>query len=316
MKRVSLGDTGLHVSSLCFGSDSIGSKIPPQESFELLDFYYEVGGNFIDTANIYAAFFEGFHGGESETTIGEWLKQRGLRSQIILCSKLGQEFPGFARGLSAPDIQKECEASLRRLQTDYLDVYYAHVDDPDIPIGETMQAFHNLINAGKVRKIAASNMPVWRIAQANLISEINGYEPYSIIQQRYTYLRPHNGADFRHQIAMNDDLRDFARRSRVSLVGYSVLLQGAYTRKDRPLPPQYAGDDSEARMKALKEVAAETGITANQVIIAWMLQSDPKVVPIIAGSRTSQLQENIDALGVLLSDEQMKKLNTAGNPEA
>jgi aryl-alcohol dehydrogenase-like predicted oxidoreductase len=317
MTTIKLGRTNLQVSSLCLGTDAIGSRIDRATSFQLLDLYRESGGTFIDTANIYAAFLEGFHGGESETTIGLWMKDRGVRDQMVISSKTGFEFPGFAGGLNAAAIKRECEASLRRLQTDRLDIYLAHCDDANTALAETMEAFFDLIRAGKVRAIGASNVHVWRIAQANIVSEVNGWAPYSVVEQRHTYLRPRHGADLglhSPQICLGDELRHFAQKSGVALIGYTVLLHGAYTRADRPLPPQYAGPDAEARLNVLRAVASETGATLNQVVIAWMLQSDPFVLPIIAGSQISQLTESLGALNVILDADQLRRLNTAGNP--
>lgn len=135
------------------------------------------------------------------------------------------------------------------------------------------------------------------------------------MEQRYTYFRPRHGADFGPQICIGDDLKDFARKRDIILVGYSILLQGAYTRDDRPIPAQYAGPDAEERMVALQNVATEVGATLNQIIIAWMRRSKPAILPIIAGSKLEQLQETIGALNVCLSEEQMTTLNTAGNPD-
>jgi aryl-alcohol dehydrogenase-like predicted oxidoreductase len=317
MTRIKLGTTNLEVSSLCLGADSIGSKIDRDTSFQLLDLYRERGGTFIDTANIYAVFLKGFHGGESETTIGLWMKDRGVRDEMVISSKTGFEFPGFVGGLGAEAIKRECDASLRRLQTDRLDIYLAHCDDSNTSLTETMEAFYDLIRAGKVRAIGASNLHVWRIAQANSVSERNGWARYSIVQQRHTYLRPRYGADLglhSPQICIGDELRHFARQSGIGLIGYSVLLQGAYMRADRPLPRQYAGPDADARINVLRGVASETGATVNQVVIAWMLQSDPLVLPIIAGSQISQLTESLGAVNVTLNADQLRRLDTAGNP--
>ena len=135
------------------------------------------------------------------------------------------------------------------------------------------------------------------------------------IEQRHSYFRPRHGADFDPQICVNDDLRDFCRTRKLTLVAYSVLLQGAYMREDRPIPAQYAGPDAQARLAALKAVAQDAGASLNQVIIAWMRQSDPPVLPIIAGSRKEQLQETLAALDLLLSQDQMTQLDQAGNPD-
>src|SRR5690242_17314356 len=291
MQKIRLGKSGVEVSALCLGTDLYGSKRDRTTSFALLDFFHNAGGNFLDTANFYASWLEGFQGGESETTIGQWLKERGARDKMVIASKLAFDYPGSPGGLSAGEIERECEKSLRRLQTDRIDVYYAHRDDTATPLEETMQAFDRLVRAGKVRAIGVSNIRVWRIAEANTISQAHGWPQYCAIEQRHTYFRPRHGADFGPQICINDDLKDYARSHGITLIGYSVLLQGAYTREDRPVPKQYAGPDANDRLSALKAVAAETGSTLNQVVIAWMRQSDPPVLPIIAGSRTDQLLE-------------------------
>src|SRR5262249_15598950 len=233
---------------------------------------------------LYAAWLPGCQGGESETTIGLWMKERGARNEMVIATKLGFDYPGCAGGLSAAEIERECDKSLRRLGSDRLDLYYAHRDDPDTPLGETMGAFDRLIRAGKVRAIGASNLKGWRIAEANTVAGANGWARYCVVEQRHTYLRPRPGADFGPQICINHRLKDQARLRGMTLIAYSVLLQGAYTRQDRPLPAQYAGPDADARLRALRDVAAETGATVNQVVIAWMRQSDPPVLPIIAGS--------------------------------
>ena len=315
MDYVKLGKSAIEVSSLCLGTDSIGSKINQKTSFQIMDFYQENGGNFIDTANFYASWLPGCQGGESESTIGAWLTERGNRDQIVIASKVAFDYPGCDGGLSAAEIEKECEKSLKRLRTDRIDLYYAHRDDFATGLEETMVAFDRLIKAGKVRVIGASNLSVWRIVEANSVSQANGWSQYGVVQQRYTYFRPRHGADFGPQICINDDLKDFAHKKGITLVAYSILLQGAYTRGDRPVPAQYDGVDTKERMAVLRRVAKEVDATLNQVIIAWMRQSEPAVLPIIAGSRLEQLQETIGALNVNLSEEQMTILNTAGNPD-
>ncbi len=315
MKTVTLGNTDVAVSTLCIGTDLIGSKIDQATSFTLFDFFHERGGSFIDTANFYASWYPGCVGGESETTIGKWMQERGNRQHIQISSKLAFDYPGCDGGLTAAEIERECEKSLKRLQTDYIDVYYAHRDDFDTPVEETMEAFDRLIKAGKVRAIGASNLWLWRIAEANMVSQLNSWAPYSVVEQRYTYLRPRHGADFGPQICISDDMKRYAAHHNTTLIGYSILLQGAYTRDDKPMPAQFAGPEADDRLAMLAAVAKETDSTMNQVIIAWMRQSSPFVLPIIAGSTTAQLDENIAALGLTLSDEQMERLNTAGDPD-
>jgi len=315
MQRVKLGHTNVEVSALCYGTDLIGSRVDQATSFQLFDLFREKGGSFIDTGNFYSSWYPGCVGGESETTIGHWMKARGCRDEMAISTKLGFDYPGCDGGLNAVEIQRECEKSLRRLQTDRIDVYYAHRDDFDTPLEETMEAFDRLIQAGKVRALGASNLWIWRIAEANMVSRLNAWAPYSVVEQRYTYLRPRHAADFGPQICISDDMKRYSRHHGMTLIAYSILLQGAYTREDRPIPTQFAGPEADERLAALQAVADETGATQSQVIIAWMRQSDPPALPIIGASKPEQLTENIAALDLTLSDDQMTHLDTAGNPD-
>src|SRR5437763_7031797 len=174
MQKLRLGNSGGEVSSLCFGTDLIGSRIDRETSFRLFDLFREKGGTFIDTGNFYASWVPGCQGGESETTIGAWVKARGVRDQTVISTKVGFDYPGCPGGLSAAEIERECEKSLRRLQTDRIDLYYSHKDDRTVSLEETMEAFDRLVRAGKVRAIGASNLAGWRIAQANQLSECKG----------------------------------------------------------------------------------------------------------------------------------------------
>jgi aryl-alcohol dehydrogenase-like predicted oxidoreductase len=314
MKKVKLGKSNLEVSALAMGTDLIGGKIDRQTSFKLFDFFRENGGTLIDTANMYSYWLPGCKGGESESTIGAWMKERGNRDQIVISTKLAFDYPGCDGGLSAAEIQRECEKSLQRLQTDRIDLYYAHRDDLETPLEEIMEAFDRLVKAGKVRVVGASNLSLWRIAEANAISRMHQWSGYSVVEQRYTYLRPRHGADFGPQIFITEELKEYARFYEVALIGYAILLQGAYTRTDREVPKQFAGLDSDERLAALRAVSSEVGCTPSQAIIAWMRQSTPPILPIIAGSRTEQFRENIAALEITLSADQMRRLDTAGNP--
>ena len=314
MRKLKLGSSDVEVSALCFGTDLIGSKIDRETSFQLLDLFRESGGTFIDTGNFYAAWLPGCKGGESETTIGQWMKARGNRHEMAIATKIGFDYPGCAGGLSAAEIERECDKSLRRLGTDRLDLYYAHRDDLQTPLEETMAAFDGLIRAGKVRAIGASNLRSWRIAEANAVAGAHGWARYSAVEQRHSYLRPRHGADFGPQVSINEDLKDYCGSRDITLIAYSALLQGAYTRQDRPVPAQYAGPDADERFDVLRAWQGERS-TLNQVVIAWMRQSDPPVLPIIAGSEPGQVAENLGALEVTLSEDQIRRLDSAGNPD-
>ena len=315
MDKIILGTSDVEVSALCYGTDLIGSRVNEADSHQLLDVFAAHGGTFIDTGNFYASWYPGCVGGESESTIGRWMARRGNRDQMVISTKLGFDYPGCDGGLNAAEIERECEKSLKRLQTDYIDVYYAHRDDFDTPLHETMEAFHRLVTAGKVRTVGASNLWLWRVAEANQVARNHGLTPYSVVEQRYTYFRPRHGADFGPQICITDDMKRFCAHHKMTLIAYSILLQGAYTRSDRPVPAQFAGPEADDRMAALTEVARQTGATANQIIIAWMRESDPRVLPIIGGSETAQVEENIGALEVSLSEDHMDLLTRAGDPD-
>ncbi len=176
-----------------------------------------------------------------------------------------------------------------------------------------MEAFDRLHKEGKIRYIGASNYLAWRLEEVRWKSLENGWPDFCCIQQRYTYLRKKPGTSFDPQVAVNNDLIDYCSNRKISLLAYSALLSGAYTRKDREFPASYRSPDSDNRLEVLKSVTRELNATPNQVILAWMLQSNPLVLPLIAASSADQLDENINALEIKLSPEQMKRLNEAGS---
>lgn len=307
-----LGKSELLVSQMCLGCLYLGSRESMDDSFRKLDIYADAGGNFIDTANLYGYWFsEAKKGGESETAIGNWLKERKNRSKIVLATKVGFDYPGVDYGTSAKQIRKECEKSLRRLGTDYIDLYYAHTDDRRTPMEETLGALNDLVREGKIRYIGASNFSAWRLERASWISRKNKWAEYCCIQQRYSYLRPKTGWDFGHQVAVNEDLIDFIKDTGMALLAYSVLLNGAYTDAGKALPEQYAGPDSEARLKALDGVAEETGATRNQLVYYWLMNADPPSIPLLAFSTKEQFNEAMGTFKIKLSEEQMKRLTEA-----
>ena len=313
MEKVQLSKTGVEVSALCLGTGYYGSVTDTETSHSLLDRFFEAGGRFIDTANVYNVFSPGFEGGESETTIGQWLKERRNREQLFIGTKVGGgPYQDAEGGLKAKEIERECEKSLKRLAIETIDLYYAHIEDRNTAHEEALEAFDRLIQAGKVRFIGACNHQAWRLAEARSISMANGWEPYCAVEQRYTYLRPKPGTNFGPQKAVSDDLLDYCREHPLTLLAYTILLKGAYTRSDRPIPEQYVGPDTDARLEQLRNISQEIGATPNQVVIAWLRQSDPPILPIIGGSRPEHLSENINALKIRLTDEQMKLLNEAG----
>lgn len=310
MQTQPLGQTDAEVSSLCLGAMFFGTKNDRPSSYRLLDQYLDAGGTFIDTANIYSYWVSGFRGGESETLLGEWMRERGSRSRIFLASKVGFGYGDVPKRLRASDIETECEKSLRRLGVETIDLYYAHVDDRVTPLEESLAAFDRLVQAGKVRFIGASNYLAWRLEQAKWISQVNGWAAFCCVQQHYTYLRMRPGMNVAPQEMVNDDLLDYIDNSKLTLLAYSVLQAGSYTREDRPFRPQFTMPDNQARLVTLLTIASEIGATVNQVVLRWMLQRG--VIPLIAASHEEHLRENLGALEITLSAEQMDRLNRAG----
>ena len=311
MRTIPLGNAGVEVSVFCLGTMYFGSRTDKETSYRLLDQYVEAGGSFLDTANIYARWVSGFEGGESETLLGKWMRERKNRSRMFIATKVGFEYPGVERGLRALQIEAECEKSLERLGIDTIDLYYAHVDDRNTPVEETLEAFDQLVRAGKVRFIGASNFLAWRLEEARWMSQTHSWAEYCCIQQRHSYVRPKPGVSFAPQIAANDDLLDYCRARGIAMLAYSPLLSGAYTRADRSFSRQYVGSDTNVRLAKLNAVAREAGATVNQVVLAWMVQSEPRVIPLVAASAVEQMRENLGALEIELSSDQMTRLNSA-----
>jgi len=305
----------IKVSALCLGTMHFGTVTNAATSYDILDKYIEAGGNFIDTANNYATWVPGGKGGESEALLGKWMKDRGNRSRIFIASKVGFPVPADKMdiGLSAKQIETECNRSLKRLGIETIDLYYAHHDDRNTPLEESLEAFQRLIKAGKVRFIGASNFITWRLEKAHWISHNKGWSEFCCIQQRFSYLRPVSGAEFDPQIAASSELLDYCQTQGMRLLAYSPLLGGVYNIKDYQLDPHYQSPENEIRLTALREVADELGATPIQVVLAWLIQSKPEVIPLLGVENQEQLNDNLVALDITLSEDQIFKLSTAGN---
>jgi len=316
MKTVPLGKSGATVSEICLGAMLLGSSTDQATSRKILDFYIEAGGSFIDSANIYAWWVKGCAGGESETLLGEWMRQRKNRSRLFIASKAGFEYGTVQRGLAPSLIRAECEKSLRRMGVDTIDLYYAHVDDRATPQEESLDALQRLIRAGKIRYIGASNFLAWRLAEAQGIAASHGWTGYCCVQQRHTFLPPQLGASFSPQIAANNDLLDYCAATGMTLLAYSPLLGGAYTRADRKVPDQYQGQGSDEGLSRLSTLAREMGVTANQLVLAWLMRSTPGAVPLVAGSTIEQVREDLQAASIILTGNQVAWLRDGGERPA
>ncbi len=314
MRTVTIGHSDLKVCNMPLGAMYLGTRQTREESFALLDYYRDRGGDFIDTANIYAHWTGSqWRGGESETVLGEWLAARGNRDEVVIASKVGFGYSDVPTGLTRQLIADECDKSLKRLGIDTIDLYFAHVDDRDTPLEETMGAFADLVAAGKVRAIGASNYGSFRLAKANQVARDNGFPQFQALQQRHTYLRPKYNADFGGQVVLSAEMVDHCQSEGLAIIAYSVGLAGVYTgREDRPVPEQYDTEDGRRRLHSLHEVAEQTGAQPFQVVLAWVMQT-PNAMPLVAGSTIEQLSENLDAADLTLTDEQMRQLDEAGD---
>ncbi|GJF28976.1 oxidoreductase [Kitasatospora sp. NE20-6] len=312
------GTPGPLVSTLCLGTMPFGTRVPEDRAFAILDRFVERGGTFVDTANCYAFWEDGADGGESERVIGRWLADRGLRDAIVLATKVGARpdgpgtWPATAEGLSERAVRRAVEGSLRRLGTDRIDLLYGHIEDRAVPLEETVGAFGGLVAEGSVDVLGVSNQTTWRIERARTLAERSGLAGYSCVQQQYTYLRPRPGATFGTGLHASAELLDYARtHPGLTLLAYTPLLTGAYTNPAKPVPAAFDHPDSTARLAALREIAAETGATAGQVVLAWLLGGDLPVLPVVGATSPAQLDESLDAWELVLTPEQRARLDTA-----
>lgn len=313
MKSVDLGKTGVRVSAVCLGAMRFGSQTDETRSFQMLDAYAEAGGTFIDTANVYACWVPGCKGGESEALLGRWMKARRNRDRVFLATKTGSRLQGSGRGLQPAQIRMELDASLARLQTDRVDLLYSHFDDPNTPIAETMVTYAETIRAGRVRFLGASNFRAWRLGEVRQACEKLDLQNYVCVQQRYSYAQPVAGASFGVQVAANEDLVEYCRQYNLTLLAYSPLLGGVYGgRTDKEFDLPYRSVRNEKRIDVLKAVAREKGVTPNQVVLAWMLCMQPPVIPLLGTGNVDQLKENIAALDVRLTPDEMDRLDKSG----
>ncbi|MFD1935905.1 aldo/keto reductase [Nonomuraea mangrovi] len=299
------------------GTIDFGTRVTLQDTFALLDRFTEAGGTMIDTANNYPFWNAGRTGSESEEAVGAWLAARGARDRIVLSTKVGARptVPGdttldSAEGLSAQAVGKGIEGSLRRLGTDRIDVYWSHIEDRSVPLEETLGAFNELAEAGKILRLGSSNMPAWRLERARNLSAANGWLPYTALQLRHTYLRPRplvKLPEGGHILTTDETLAYVREEEDLTLWVYNTLMSGAYTRADRPVPEWYDHPGTTRRLARLREVADELGATPNQVVLAWLTAQG--LVPIVGVTTMAQLEEAIGAAGLKLDEALMARLD-------
>lgn len=312
MDKILFGKTGEWVSEFALGTMYMGSRISDRDSKNIIGTYLEQGGNFIDTANNYAHWLSGCTGTESESFLGRWLKESGKRHEIFLATKVGFNSKVNARGLTAKQIIESCNKSLELMNTDYIDLFYAHTDDRTTSLEESMEAFDVLKRQGKIRFLGASNYTNWRFADAVDVCRKHNYIEFSCLQNRFTYLRPTPCCLDRFHIEITDDVQDFSCDRGIPLLAYSPLLQGYYVKGGDEIPDLYQGSHNWQRMEALRKMAAEiNGISMNQLVLLWMRRQKAEIIPIISGSRMEQILENMKSTEFSLTEEQLDILNHA-----
>jgi aryl-alcohol dehydrogenase-like predicted oxidoreductase len=318
--RTLAGGKGPEVSNLCLGLMNFGSSVDEATSFAILDRFAEAGGTFVDTANNYHIWHTGGTGDESEELLGRWLRSRGTRDRTVVATKVGarppagsgQVWPDVWEGLAAPTVRAGIEGSLRRLGTDHVDVYYAHVEDRGVPVAETAGAFAGLVASGATRLIGCSNHTAWSAATFRQYALDHGLPHHTCLEQRHTYLRPAPDSEWGARGYAGEDLRDFvAAHDDLTLTAYGSLVLGAYTRADKPLPAPYDHPGSHRRIAVLREVAAELGVTPNQVVLSWQIGGELPVVPVVGVSSVTQLDELLAAVDLDLAPELRARLDTA-----
>lgn len=303
MKKRQIGKSDLTVVPLCLGGNVFGWTIDEARSFEVLDAFMDLGGDFIDTADVYATWGAGNKGGESETILGNWMKARGNRDRVILATKLGSKMGEGQEGLSAAYMVQAVEASLQRLQTDYIDLYQAHVDDSETPLEETLRAFDALVKAGKVRALGSSNFSGARMAEALATSQKLGLARYECTQPFYNMIKRED---------YEKDLEPVLLANQVGCIPYSALASGFLSGKYKsgvamPQTPRAGGVEqrymNEAGFAVLAQVetlAKQLSATPAQVALAWLMARPSITAPIASATSVAQLKELMGALAVQL----------------
>jgi len=308
-----LGRTGLKVSELCLGTMQWGWTADEATAFEVMDAFVAAGGNFIDTADVYSRWVQGNPGGVSEEIIGRWMQARGNRQNIVLATKArGRMWDGpNGDGLSRAHLMRAVDDSLRRLRTDYIDLYQTHSDDPETPLDETLSALDDMIRAGKVRYIGASNYKAYRLCGALWTSEKRSLARFDSLQPHY---------NLAHRDEFERELMPLCKDQGIGVIPYSPLaagfLTGKYRRDHAPesaradaVKNRYLNDRGFGILDRLDEVAQAHNASVAQVSLAWLLANPVITSPIIGANSVEQLQETLKSTEVELTGEDVEKLN-------
>lgn len=312
MKR-KIGNSGIEIKPLAFGGNVLGWTADEATSFKLLDSFVDHGFNFIDTADVYSRWAHKGVGGQSETIIGKWLKQSGKRDAVVVATKVGMEMGPGQKGLAPKYIKSAVEESLRRLQTDYIDLYQSHTDDPETPLEQTLAAYGELIKQGKVRAIGASNYKGNRLAEALKISAENGLPRYESIQPEYNLYDRH---------LYESDMEPVVLKEHIGCITYyslaSGFLSGKYRSeadiKDRARAgalKKYLNDRGYRILNALEEAAKQWNATPAEIALAWLIARPSVSAPIASATSTDQLNHLFKATELQLDQATIRTLDEA-----
>lgn len=313
MKKRQLGNSKLMVAPLMLGGNVFGWTADEPTSFKILDAYVAAGFNFIDTADSYSTWLPGHTGGESETIIGNWLKHSGKRDEVIIATKVGSEIPSQGKGLSRAWIMRQAEASLKRLQTDYIDLYQSHRDDPATPVEETLEAYAQLVQQGKVRAIGCSNFTVERTKESLAASRKHSWPRYESLQPNYNL---YNRAEY------ETTLEPLALKEKLGVIPYYSLASGFLTGKYRSQDDlsksprgqavkKYLNDRGFRILQALDQVAEKRQATPAQVALAWLMARPSITAPIASATSVAQLNDLARAAELELDRGSIELLNKA-----
>lgn len=315
MEKREIGTSGIKVAPLSFGGNVFGWTIDEKQSFELLDAFADAGFDLIDTADVYSTWAPGNVGGESETVIGNWLKKSGKRGQVVIATKVGKPMGNDKKGLSRRYITQAVEASLKRLQTDYIDLYQSHYDDEGTPLTETLEAFTDLIKQGKVRAIGASNYSGARLREALQVSAENNLAAYQCLQPEYNlYMRQQ----------YEKELEPVCRERNVGVISYYSLASGFLTgkyRSEHDLSQSSRGAGVKKFLTprgykilaALDKIASECDVSQAAVALAWVMARPGITAPIASATSVKQLNELTRCADITLSSDALYLLNSASS---
>ena len=312
MEKRQLGSSSLTVAPITFGGNVFGWTANEAESFKILDAFVDSGLDFIDTADVYSRWHNDNEGGESEIIIGNWLSQRRGRDKVIIATKFGMEMGPGKVGLSPKYMVEAVEASLRRLKTDYIDLYQSHKDDPDTPVEATLEAYAKLIEQGKVREIGASNFTADRLKEALDLSE-KGFPRYQSLQPIYSLVE---------RDTFEGALEDLCLAENIGVIGFYSLASGFLTGKYRskadmegrirgPRVEKYLNDKGFAIISALDEVAEKHNAKPGQVAMAWLIARPSVCAPIASATNLEQLEELVKSVDISLEADDIAKIDAA-----